>query len=99
MGRKTRWKKEKLLVLSNFSFSHSVFKRLELQNSRVVWERVKDPMEKFLQNFGNACVHHFIFSEKRFSAFQIETSPSEQFLLFRQFFPPFLKLIIILQLY
>ena len=30
MGRK-HWEKEKLLVTSNFSFSHSVFKRLDLQ--------------------------------------------------------------------
>ena len=30
-GKKTLWEKEKLLVLSNFSFSHSVFKRLILQ--------------------------------------------------------------------
>ena len=27
-GLKTLWEKEKLLVTSNFSFSHSVFKRL-----------------------------------------------------------------------
>ena len=27
-GRKTLWEKEKLLVTSNFSFSHNVFKRL-----------------------------------------------------------------------
>ena len=27
-GQKTLWKKEKLLVMSNFSFSLSVFKRL-----------------------------------------------------------------------
>ena len=30
-GQKTLWEKEKLLVTSNFSFSQSVFKRLELQ--------------------------------------------------------------------
>ena len=30
-GQKTMWEKEKLLVRSNFSFSHSVFKRLVLQ--------------------------------------------------------------------
>ena len=30
-GYKTLWKKEKLLVTSNFSFSHGVFKRLLLQ--------------------------------------------------------------------
>ena len=32
-GLKTLWEKEKLLVTSNFSFSHSVFKRLVLQTS------------------------------------------------------------------
>ena len=30
-GKKTLWEKEKLLVMSNFSFSHSVFKRLVSQ--------------------------------------------------------------------
>ena len=30
-GLKTLWEKEKLLVMSNFSFSHRVFKRLILQ--------------------------------------------------------------------
>ena len=41
---KTQWKKEKLLVTSNFSFPHSVFKRLVLQtrkNQGLFWERVK----------------------------------------------------------
>ena len=33
-GWKTLREKEKLLVTSNFSFSHSVFKRLVLQTSR-----------------------------------------------------------------
>ena len=32
--RKTLWEKEKLLVMSNFSFSHSVFKRLVLQTRK-----------------------------------------------------------------
>ena len=31
---KTLWEKEKLLVTSNFSFSHSVFKRLVLQTRK-----------------------------------------------------------------
>ena len=31
MGRKHCWKKEKLHLTSNFSFSHSVFKRLAQQ--------------------------------------------------------------------
>ena len=33
-GQKTLWEKEKLLVTSNFSFSHSVFKRLQLQTRK-----------------------------------------------------------------
>ena len=44
-GKKTLWEKEKLLVTSNFSFSHSVFKRLVQQTCKkkegIVWERVK----------------------------------------------------------
>ena len=32
--QKTQWKKEKLLVTSNFSFSHSVFNRLLLQTRK-----------------------------------------------------------------
>ena len=35
-GKKTLWEKEKLLVTSNFSFSHSVFKRLVSQGSQKV---------------------------------------------------------------
>ena len=30
-GLKTQWEKDKLLAMRNFSFSHSVFKRLVLQ--------------------------------------------------------------------
>ena len=40
------WEREKLLVSSNFSFSHSVFKRLILQickNQGLVWEWVNIP--------------------------------------------------------
>ena len=33
-GQKTLWEKEKLLVTSKFSFSHSVFKRLVLQTRK-----------------------------------------------------------------
>ena len=32
--QKTPWEKEKLLVTSNFSFSHSVFKRLVVQTPK-----------------------------------------------------------------
>ena len=46
------WEKEKLLITSNFSFSHSVFKRLLLQTRKkpgLVWERVNSsPNDKFL---------------------------------------------------
>ena len=35
-GEKTLWEKEKLLVTSNFSFSHSVFKRLVSQGRQKV---------------------------------------------------------------
>ena len=35
-GKKTLWEKEKLLVTSNFSFSHSVFKRLVSQGRHCV---------------------------------------------------------------
>ena len=33
-GWKTLWEKEKLLITSNFSFSHSVFKRHVLQTRK-----------------------------------------------------------------
>ena len=33
-GLKTLWEKEKLLLVSNFSFSHSVFKRPVLQTRK-----------------------------------------------------------------
>ena len=35
-GKKTLWEKEKLLVTSNFSFSHCVFKRLVSQRRQKV---------------------------------------------------------------
>ena len=35
-GKKTLWEKEKLLVKNNFSFSHSVFKRLVSQGRQKV---------------------------------------------------------------
>ena len=33
-GLKTLWEKEKLVFMSNFSFSHNVFKRLVLQTRK-----------------------------------------------------------------
>ena len=43
-----------LLVTSNFSFSHSVFKRLVLETSKpgLVWEMVNGPVE------GRFCKHY-----------------------------------------
>ena len=62
MGRKTLWEKEKLLVSSNFSFSHSVFKRLVSQgrqkvslcgnglmyNPKQLWHGKKETSEKIV---------------------------------------------------
>ena len=46
-GKKTLQEKEKLLVMSNFSISHSVFKKLVSQRRQIkgviVWEWVKEP--------------------------------------------------------
>ena len=39
-GSKTLWEKEKLPVTSNFSFSHSVFKRLVLQTHKITFYQV-----------------------------------------------------------
>ena len=44
-GWKTLWEKGKLLVTSNLSFSHSVFKQLALQKPGLVWERVKGEID------------------------------------------------------
>ena len=44
--KKTLWEKEKLLVTSNFSFSHNVFKRLALltcKNQGLFGKRLKKP--------------------------------------------------------
>ena len=46
---KTLWEKEKLLITSNFSFSHSVFKRLVLQtrkNQGLFGKGLKDERER-----------------------------------------------------
>ena len=59
---KTLWEKEKLLVTSNFSFSHSVFKRLkefaDYNFDFMKWRRV-------LRNCSLRAVSHFptVFSE------------------------------------
>ena len=52
-GKKTLWEKEKLLVTSNFSFSHSIFKRLKLQtrkNQGLFGKRLSNNENKSTQN-------------------------------------------------
>ena len=39
--KKTLWKKEKLLIKSNFSFSHSVFIKLVLQTHKITNDNFK----------------------------------------------------------
>ena len=46
-GEKTLWEKEKLLIMCNFSFSHSVFKRLvpqTLKNQGLFGKGLRDHM-------------------------------------------------------
>ena len=53
-GKKTPWEKEKVLVTSNFSFSHSVFERLVLQTRKkpgLVWERVNSLISVVICSF------------------------------------------------
>ena len=65
-GKKTLWEKEKLLVMSNFSFSHSVFKRLAIspfptvfskdltadtKRQGLVWKRIKQNCFRIHQHF------------------------------------------------
>ena len=65
-GWKKLWEKEKLLIMSNFSFSHSVFKWLVLQthkNQGLFWKGLITPWQRTLKNSlekrkGNACNQH-----------------------------------------
>ena len=67
-----RWKtgeKEKLLVMSNFSFSCSVFKRLVLQTREkpgIVWERV-NMIENIVGNGENSGHKNFLLFPKCFN--------------------------------
>ena len=56
-GKKKQWKKEKLLVTSNFSFSDSVFKRLFPRASKgvIVWEWVKG--KNYTKMFWNTSIN------------------------------------------
>ena len=52
-GWKTLVKKEEVLVMSNFSFSHNVFKRLVLLEKREIAHC--EPFVVFLQCFQKTC--------------------------------------------
>ena len=74
-GQKTQWKKEKLLVTINFSFSLSVFKRLVLQtrknqalfgkglntmHCRLLMTLEKMPFENIVRKRVNSSNQHFL---------------------------------------
>ena len=70
-GQKTLLEKEKLLFTSNFSFSNSVFKRLEQQTHKGLdWEKVNDRNSKgFRKYYENADEQHFFSSLENFQQF------------------------------
>ena len=79
-GWKTLWEKEKLLVTSNFSFSHSVFKACFLEASKgvIVWEWVNPFPNK-----------SWFFTSLQYKSFENfvgkgEIAHNEQFYLFPQ---------------
>ena len=54
---------EKLLVTSNFSFSHSVLKRLELQthkNQQLIWENGGGLSEQLENTLGKGEIAHYL---------------------------------------
>ena len=74
MGRKTLWEKEKLLVTSNFSYSHCVFKRLVLQTGKN-----QGLFGKGLKGHSSSNQHIFIKNKKLLTS-------KEESILFGQFF-------------
>ena len=75
-GYKTLREKEKLLVTSNFSFSHSVFKKLELKTSKnqgffgkekQLWEK-----EKLLVTSNFSFFHSVFYTFRELSAIFIQ---------------------------
>ena len=63
-GKKILWEKEKLLVTSNFSFSHSLFKSLvDLLQTRkkpgLVWKGLRK--KNLLRLFSKCLSHRFIY--------------------------------------
>ena len=73
-GLKTLWEKEKLLVTSNFSFSHSVFRRLVLQTrknqglfGKGLTTLKKEPFENIVGKGENAGNQYFLLFPTMFS--------------------------------
>ena len=66
-GWKTLREKEKLLVTSNFSFSHSVFKRPKPQNFRLVqiWTHLRKALTKVLEMNGFVQYHRKHYRDGR----------------------------------
>ena len=63
MDRK-QWEKQKLLVTSNFSFSHSIFRRLILQtpNNQGLFGKglIRKVLKTYLENGENSSNQHFL---------------------------------------
>ena len=82
-GKKTQWEKEKLLIMSNFFFSHSVFKRLVLQtrkNQGLPGRGLKTLWSNFwtIFFFPNDSVFN-PFPNEKFRLFKIESVCRRQF--------------------
>ena len=90
--KKTLWEKEEMLIVSNFSFSHIVLKRLVLhthEKKGIGWERVSDPLERCLLKIvkkGENTVNPFpndkfnpLPDEKIFRLVQVETNCRRHF--------------------
>ena len=88
MGRK-HWKKEKLLVTSNFSFSHSVFERLVLhthKNQGLFGKGLKrddsqtnsQTYSKVQSSLTSDGQNHFVWPIRRCVAFQIKKTPQNE---------------------
>ena len=95
-GQKTLWEKEKLLVTSYFSFSHSVFKRLVLQthkNKGLFAQIVRFDFYRITNIGENGAL---VFTCLQYKSLENtvgkgEIACNEQFLLFPQCFLPIWK--------
>ena len=80
-GSKTLWEKEKLLVMSNFSFSLSVFKRLVVQTlkNQDLFQKELNESWKMLLSEPLACLVTFFQDE--FNKFLSQQSTNVRFFL------------------